>query len=342
MLIGEVSRRAGISARMLRHYDSLGLVSPTGRTEGGYREYSSDDIRRLFHVETLRSLGLPLRDLLRALDEPGFAPGDLVAELITSTEQRIAREEELLRRLRHVEDGRPAEWTDVLRIVSLMRGLESGDPSRRQQSALSTVDDARPHGSLLAEALLEEADPNVAGALRWALQRSDDEVSAVLGPALDSPAAETRRRAVTALAELNSDNAAALLTDALTHTDAAVRGVAALTLGGRGDGRAIPVLISMVVAGIHDVEAAETMGALAQRFDVDDVVAGTLAQELGRRGIALDARLRLVQSLAEIRGSVADRTLAALTEDPEPGIALTAAAIITTRAAQPPQADGSS
>ncbi len=58
MLIGEVAERSGVSPRMLRHYDALGLVSPTARTAGGYREYTSDDLRRLFHVESLRTLGL--------------------------------------------------------------------------------------------------------------------------------------------------------------------------------------------------------------------------------------------------------------------------------------------
>lgn len=48
MLIGEVARRSGVSARMLRHYDALGLVRPTGRTVGGYRAYSADDVRRIF------------------------------------------------------------------------------------------------------------------------------------------------------------------------------------------------------------------------------------------------------------------------------------------------------
>ena len=47
MLIGEVARRSGVSTRMLRHYDALGLVRPTGRTIGGYREYSEADIRRM-------------------------------------------------------------------------------------------------------------------------------------------------------------------------------------------------------------------------------------------------------------------------------------------------------
>jgi DNA-binding transcriptional MerR regulator len=82
MLIGEVSQRSGVSTRMLRHYDALGLVIPTGRTVGGYREYSAHDIGRLFHVECLRTLGLSLNEAKRALDDPDFAPATLVGELI--------------------------------------------------------------------------------------------------------------------------------------------------------------------------------------------------------------------------------------------------------------------
>ncbi|MFW3172836.1 HEAT repeat domain-containing protein [Geodermatophilus sp. CPCC 206100] len=332
MLIGEVSRRTGISARMLRHYDSVGLVSPTGRTEGGYRQYSPADIRRLFHVESLRSLGLSLRDLRRALDEPGFTPSGLVGELVARTQERIARDEELLRRLQHVEDGEPTEWTDVLRIVSLMRGLDSADASRRQQSALAAAGDEVPPGRLLAEAVLEEADPNVAGALRWALQRSNDEALRVLAAALGSADAETRRRAVAAIAEIGSDAADTVLTDALTNTDPAVRESAALALGARGGARVVPVLVGMVVAGRNDVEAAETLGAVAQRWDLVDQVAGTLAELLARPDTAFDVRLRLVQSLAEIPGPAAGRTLQALTEDPDHRLAQTAAFIARTRA----------
>ncbi|WP_204331307.1 MerR family transcriptional regulator [Geodermatophilus sabuli] len=329
-----MSRRAGISARMLRHYDAVGLVSPTGRTDGGYRDYSPADIRRLFHVEALRSLGLSLRDLRRALDEPDATPADLVGDLIASTQERIARDEELLRRLRHVHDGGPTEWTEVLRIVALMRGLESDDASRRQRSALAAGDDTTTPGRLLAETVLGEADPHVAGALRWALQRSAEGALHVLGPALDSPEAQTRRRAVTAIAELDGDEAATLLTGALDHPDPAVRGPAALALGARGDARAVPVLVGLVVAGVHDVEAAETLGRLARERGTVDRIADLLADELGRRGTESDARLRLVQSLAEIPGSAADRALQALTGDPDRRVALTAAAIRETRAAR--------
>ena len=154
MLIGEVSRRCGVSTRMLRHYDTLGLVKPTGRTSGGYREYSADDIRRLFHVESLRTLGLSLNEAKRALDEPDFAPADLVGELMQHTRQRIAAEEELLTKLERVDASAPSEWDDVLRMVSLLRALESEFAAHRQQAILSQELNAALPVDALVEAIL--------------------------------------------------------------------------------------------------------------------------------------------------------------------------------------------
>src|SRR3954470_20569111 len=108
---------------MLRHYDALGLVRPTGRTEAGYREYSSEDIRRIFHIESLRSLGLSLREVGRALDDPGFTPSDLVDDLIRQTRKRIAGETDLLTRLRRIDAAEPADWADVLQVVVMLRAL---------------------------------------------------------------------------------------------------------------------------------------------------------------------------------------------------------------------------
>ena len=82
MLIGEVAQRSGISARMLRHYDRIGLVSPSERTTGGYREYSESDIRRLFHVEGLRSLGLSLAQIADVIDDRAFDPAVMVENVI--------------------------------------------------------------------------------------------------------------------------------------------------------------------------------------------------------------------------------------------------------------------
>ena len=91
MLIGDAARSCGVSARMLRHYEALGLVRPIGRTSAGYRDYSAEDVRRIFQVESLRSMGLSLKQVGRALEDPDLTPAALVVDLIRCTEERLAQ-----------------------------------------------------------------------------------------------------------------------------------------------------------------------------------------------------------------------------------------------------------
>ncbi|MFF5519460.1 HEAT repeat domain-containing protein [Streptomyces coeruleorubidus] len=331
MLIGDVARRSGVSARMLRHYDSLGLVRPTGRTGAGYREYSSEDIRRIFHIESLRSLGLSLRDVGRALDDPGFAPSELVDDLAHQTRERIAAETELLTRLRRIGAAEPAGWEDVLQIVALLQALGSKSAGTRQRAALSSVDEVPVPVEALVEAALSETDPNVAGALRWALAQSGEAGLALLAEGLGSPAAEVRKRAVQSIAEIPNDKATAVLRDALAHSDIVVRRYAAVALGARGVADAVPTLIGMIVEETNDVDAADALSALASRPASADQIASRLVECLADGTVGSSARRRLTQALADIPGHTASRALADLSHDEDRVVALTAAYILGIR-----------
>ncbi|MFJ8861410.1 MerR family transcriptional regulator [Streptomyces sp. NPDC102451] len=332
MLIGEVARRSGVSARMLRHYESLGLVRPTGRTGGGYREYADEDIRRIFHIESLRSLGLSLRDVGRALDDPGFTPATLVEDLIRETRERIARETELLTRLGRIGAAQPAGWEDVLRTVALLQGLTSESAGRRQRAALSSVDEAVPVEALV-EAALREADPHAAGAFRWALARSGDDGTRLLAEGLASPVADVRERAVQALAEIPGDEVTALLRSALASDDLAVRGHAALELGARGVAEAVPTLLDMVVEETGDVDAADALSALAGSPALADRIADGLIGRLAHPAAGPAVRRRLTQALADIPGATTARALEELSHDEDRGVAVTAEYLLGRRAA---------
>ncbi|KAA0018509.1 MerR family DNA-binding transcriptional regulator [Antrihabitans cavernicola] len=321
MLIGEVSRRCGVSTRMLRHYDRLGLVKPTGRTSGGYREYATDDIRRLFHVESLRTLGLSLAEAKLALDEPGFAPSGLVGDLMRHTRQRIAAEQELLERLERVDAASPAEWDEVLRTVTLLRALESASVGRQQ--AILTYDGSPPIDALV-KAILQEDDANVAGALRWSLAKAGSGGLAGLARGLDAQETLVRRRAIAAIAAFDTRAADVHLRRALDDSDATVHEHAALALGARGYVDAMPALIEMVLDGRHDVEAAEALGALV----ADDVVAVLQAKI---DDADWTGRLRITQALAEIPGTTAREALTKLTHDSDQRVASTAAAIVKSQ-----------
>ncbi|MFF7608223.1 MerR family transcriptional regulator [Streptomyces parvulus] len=331
MLIGEVARRSGVSARMLRHYESLGLVRPSGRTGSGYREYSGRDIRRIFHIESLRSLGLSLREIGRALDDPGFTPAQLVGDLVRRTRERVAAETELLARLSRIDAADPADWEDVLQIVALLQALGSKSPDARQRAALSSGEEVPVPVEALVEAVLAETDTNVAGALRWALARSGERGPALLARALGAPEAAVRERAVRCLAAMPGDDAIEHLRHALDAPDAVVRGCAAPALGTRGVTEAVPELVDMIVDGRNDTDAADALAVLAADPATADAIAGGLVARLDRAATGAGGRGRLTQALAGVPGTRATRALEELSRDEDRAVALTAVYLLRLR-----------
>lgn len=319
---------------MLRHYESLGLVRPCGRTGSGYREYSGEDIRRVFHIESLRSLGLSLREVRRALEDPGFTPSELVGDLMRQTRERIAAEAELLTRLRRIDAAGPVGWDGVLQVVALLQALGSTSADARQRAALASADEVPLPVEALVEAALRETEPNVAGAIRWALARSGDGGPALLARGLGSPVAEVRERAVRSLAEMPGDEAIAELRHALANSDSAVRGYAALALGARGETAAVPTLIDMIVEGRNDTDAADALSVLASDTVMADRIAAGLVDHLAREATGAPARGRLTQALAGVPGAAASCALVELSRDGDRAVAMTAAYLLRLRDAR--------
>lgn len=67
MHIGEIAERTGLSLRTLRHYDEIGLLAPSGRTEGGFRLYTEDDLERLMVIRRMKPLGYSLAEMQEAM-----------------------------------------------------------------------------------------------------------------------------------------------------------------------------------------------------------------------------------------------------------------------------------
>ncbi|MFF5158282.1 MerR family transcriptional regulator [Streptomyces sp. NPDC000348] len=71
MQIGEVAARTELSLRTIRHYEEAGLVTPSARSQGGFRLYTDADVQRLMVIRRMKPLGFSLeqmRDLLDATD----------------------------------------------------------------------------------------------------------------------------------------------------------------------------------------------------------------------------------------------------------------------------------
>ena len=67
--VSEFAEKTGVTVRALHHYDRLGLLKPSGRTEAGYRLYGERDFARLQQIITLKFIGLPLRQIKELLDQ---------------------------------------------------------------------------------------------------------------------------------------------------------------------------------------------------------------------------------------------------------------------------------
>ncbi|GAA2833739.1 transcriptional regulator [Leucobacter komagatae] len=324
MRIGEVARRSGVSARMLRHYERLGLLVPAARTASGYRDYTETDLVHLTQIEGLRALGMTLAQVAEALDSEAAGPEALIADLAEQTRARIERDTALLARLTTLTSVSPGNWDAALAAVRLARGLESPIAGERQRAALELG--ASPQGApaaQLIDALLAEESTNAAGALRWALVQSGSGAE-VLREALRDPDPTRRARALAAAAQFPGDVATELILPLLDDPIAVIRQDAALAAGARSAGAAVPVLLGLVVSGPRDVEAAEALAEIARDRHAEREILIAIEAALGDPVASGAARGRLTQALGEFDPRATAPLLTALAADQDRAVALTA------------------
>ncbi|MBE0011342.1 MerR family transcriptional regulator [Arthrobacter sp. AET 35A] len=109
MHIGELAEETGLSLRTIRHYDDVGLLPATSRTEGGFRVYTEADLARLLVIRSMKPLGFTLEEMAELLDALGRldgvdpSPGD-EALLVSYISEATAKREKLARNLRQADE----------------------------------------------------------------------------------------------------------------------------------------------------------------------------------------------------------------------------------------------
>ncbi len=151
--IGELAAMARVSVRTLRHYEALGLLPPSARTEAGYRLYTGAEVERLYRIVALRSLDLSLEEIGGLLgSDVGLA--DVLGRQLDAVEARMAADATLRTRLRPLLDACAHGAPTVAELTRTMEAMAMSDRyyTKEQQEALARRRDALgPEGMRAAE-----------------------------------------------------------------------------------------------------------------------------------------------------------------------------------------------
>ena len=110
MNIGEVTKRSGLSSKMIRDYEKIGLIRPAGRSESGYRRYTEQDLENLSFIRHARDVDFSLaqiKTLLQLKSNPQRTSAEvkrLTAEHIATLQAKIDRLQDMVNTLKNWHD----------------------------------------------------------------------------------------------------------------------------------------------------------------------------------------------------------------------------------------------
>lgn len=166
--VGELAKRCGLTVRTLHHYDSIGLLTPSARSDSGYRLYNRDDIARLHQIQALRRFELALADIEAVLENPGTHLASIVDQQIQMLDSQIAQSTTLRERLTQLqgqllrgEEPELADWLTTLEMMNMYDRYFTKEEQKRFP-LLKTADNSTTNEwAELVQAVREAMEMNV-------------------------------------------------------------------------------------------------------------------------------------------------------------------------------------
>ena len=142
MNIGQASKASGVTTKMIRYYDEIGLVRPSARTDANYREYDEREINELRFIRRARSLGFSTPEITQLLSlwrdrvRPSREVKAIAERHLADLDARIAEMQAMADSLRHLShccagDDRP----DCPILADLTQGALPSDPKPKGRRA---------------------------------------------------------------------------------------------------------------------------------------------------------------------------------------------------------------
>ena len=130
MNIGQASKQSGVSQRMIRHYEGIGLIAKAARRDSGYRDYDDRDVHTLRFIGRARDLGFPIEEISKLLalwQDRSRASGDVKA-LATARAEELKRKERAIHAMRRsLENLARNCHGDDRPDCPILHDLEAGD-----------------------------------------------------------------------------------------------------------------------------------------------------------------------------------------------------------------------
>ncbi len=191
--VKELARLTGLTPRTLRYYDSIGLLCPRRGRENDYRFYGSEEVDRLQQILLYRDMGVPLEEIRKLLDAPGFDREAALREHLTRLRERRREVDALIRAVQNtlhtIEGG------------TTMTDKEKFEGMKRRAIEENEAAYGRELREKYGDAAVEEHAARLAGmsAQEWEETKMDEEgYKAALRRAVEAgdPAGEDAREAV--------------------------------------------------------------------------------------------------------------------------------------------------
>lgn len=133
MNIGQASKASGVSQRMIRHYEKIGLTPRAARRDTGYRDYDDRDVHTLRFIARARDLGFPIEEigkLLELWNDRSRSSGEVKALALARITELRRKERELQEMRRTLEHLASSCHGDDRPDCPIIAGLEAGTGRR--------------------------------------------------------------------------------------------------------------------------------------------------------------------------------------------------------------------
>lgn len=164
MKIGEFAKRSGVTVKTLLHYDKIGLLQPSLKTQAGYRIYCDEDFIKLQQIITLKFIGLPLEEIKQLINEKNQNIENIISVQTRALEEKKKHIETVITALNKAEKQiQNNSFLEVQQLIDIIKitNMETRAKQRFNDASKQYVTDSYHWRSKTAELINELIKPNI-------------------------------------------------------------------------------------------------------------------------------------------------------------------------------------